>query len=118
MLSGGSKTILSFLVVFGLVFHHCRSDDGKNPDEQESEETFETHLWSRLSKDHSSRDKRESEDFSDDDDPISASKWRIGENLRKGRNLLSVAENDPRPPPSFEKVRICFLDLNECITTC
>ena len=109
MMSSGGKTILTFFIIFGIVFHQCRSDEQDNdPDEQESDETFETHLWSRLSKDHSSRDKRESDDFSDS---VSDSKWTKS-SLRKGRNLLSV-ENDSRPPPSFEKVRICFklLDL-------
>ena len=53
------------LLISALLLIECQSDkqdetDGK--EDEEEEEHFETHLWSRLSKDHSSREKRDTSD--------------------------------------------------------
>ena len=59
------KILLSVLIISSLLLSECLSekqDEEDSKDRGEEEEHFETHLWSRLSKDHSSRDKRDTPD--------------------------------------------------------
>ena len=60
------KILLGVLIISSLLLSECLSvkpDEEDSKDRGEEEEHFETHLWSRLSKDHSSsRDKRDTPD--------------------------------------------------------
>ena len=116
------KILLTLFVVLTSFCLECRTEkeDGKDDkDSGETDEPVETHLWSRLSKDHSMRHKRwidfndvndvnDVNNFNDVNDVNDESKW-------KGRNLLSTStteadesrhDDSSKFPPIFEKVTI------------
>ena len=106
------KLWLPVFFVLAVLLVECRSDKLDKSNVEDKEETFETHLWSRLSKDHSSsksRSKRDVADHADADDGSLTTDDR-----RSSRSLLSTTtstendDNDARPgdklPPILEKV--------------
>jgi hypothetical protein len=61
------KLFLTFFIVLLSFFLQCRTEKRDDKDQQETDETVATHLWSRLSKDHSSsRHKRWIDDENDE----------------------------------------------------